>query len=209
MKKLLFILFLTISGLAVADTGDFIRKNLNISEKDENSPNKDLRQIPVELGDGNSIPLTLYFSDSHTDSAILVFEIRKSKSEIDHFTAMTFVVKWFLKNYKIESVHKKNITFWHLNDKDKYSFMYKLSTNNFKLLNNRDFGVKDFTSFNENGGLVYPLKVILRKGKFININGSQADENIKKRYSKFLTTFDISPLIEGAVEGMYEKKKMK
>jgi len=206
MKKTLFILLFVISEIASA--GGIIRKELNLTaSKLANDP---LRRISVKYGNGQEIMLPVYYHENNSDSVILIIDIDSSQSESKYFEAITYVIKSFLKNYKIESVNKKYIVFWLPNNQEKYTHRYKVSVNNLKLLNNRDFGVKDFSSFNAKEGIIfYPLKVILRKGTFISHDGSSTNEAIKERYSDFLKNYDISPIIEGSIEAWYEKIKTK
>ena len=208
------LLLLTFSmNIHAKEDSEIIRKELNITQEREDTLRKDpdnkLKLVPVRFPDGNTLQMWMFFSDRFSDDVLFVAEVPKSSTENEYFKKTTMIYRWFLKNYKMGSINKKNISLLLANDMENYPYLYKMSVNNLKLLNNRDFGSKDLMAFDDNEGMVYPLKVILRKGKFINNNDSKADNSIKKKYSSFLKSYDISPLIEGAVEAWYEKKKMK
>lgn len=215
MKKIFtFVLLLVFSTTMYAKgKSDITRNELNITQKIEKVLEKDpddkSKFVPVKFPDGNILNMWMFFSDRFDDDVVFVAEISKSHSEREYFTKISMIYKWFLKNYKIGSIHKKNLSLFLVNDRKDYSYFYRMSVNNLKLLNNRDFGSKDLALFDDNGGMVYPIKVILRKGKFIKVSDKKSDVGVKKRYSTFLIKYDISPLIEPLIESFYEKKKTK
>jgi len=161
------------------------------------------------------VPISLKFYDNRVNFSIallndnktvaILVPNNKSKNKKEYFKALTISIRWFLKNWKIGKLKYKFVAFVLQGDFKKYPYLFVISSNNLRLLDNRDFGDKDLLAFNKS--LVYPLKLILRRGKFI----SEGKENIaiKKDYSKFLEKFDISPLIEGVIEAWYKKKKIK
>jgi len=193
MKKVLLVVmaFLFVN---VQAGDELVRKFLEVKESE------DFVALPLKFYE-QDVEFK-YLVSGNKERFFIVMPSRKSKSEKDYFTTMTVGIRWILKNYKVGKIPQHEIIF--VLDGDP---AFAISKNNLRLLDNRDFGPKDLMSFDDNGGLVYPIKLILRRGEF---RGEGKDlENMKKRYSKFLETFDISPLIEGAVESWYEKKKTK
>lgn len=196
MKKILFVLVAVLLTQVYAGEKELVRRYLIV--KKSNNP----VEIPIKYYDKN-LKFGYLVVD---DKLVLLIPSRLSKSKKKFFTSLTTSVRWILKNYKFGKVSSKMVIFLLEGDKEKYPF-FEISKNNLSLLDNRDFGAKDMTAFNDNGGFVYPLKLILRRGKFIS--GGNEDINLKKDYSKFLEKFNISPLIEGTIEAWYKKKKMK
>lgn len=195
MKKVLWValVFLFVN---VHAGDELVRKFLEVKKSENFVP------LPIKFYKGNVEFKYLIVGENF----IIITPSQPSKSEKAFFTTMTIGIKWFLKNYMVGKIPQKMIIFGLDGDSRKYP-MFEISKNNLRLLDNRDFGAKDILAFNDNGGLVYPLKLILRRGNFTDRGRKLA--NVKKRYSKFLETFDISPLIEGMVESWYEKKKTK
>jgi hypothetical protein len=167
---------------------------------------KSTKDFIIKFPEGN-LEASLIFHDSMPNSAILMFDFsKKSQSEKEYFEKLTFTYRWFLKSCKIGESEKKNLIF--IFKEDNYHYAFKVSVNNLKLLNNRDFGVKDMTAFNDNGGMVYPVKIILKKGKFLEIGSFTHNKKITSRYSDFLNDYSIA-MSETAIESFYKHKKMK
>lgn len=163
---------------------------------------EDYVSLPIRFYDQNV--KFQYLVSSNKEMLFILIPTRKSKSEKDYFTSLTVSIRWFLKNYKVSKIPQKDISFVLDGNTKDYQYAFVISKDNLRL-DNRDFGSKDLVAFNDKGGLVYPIKLILRRGEFMG-KGKNL-KSIKKQYSKFLETFDISPLIEGAVESWYKKKK--
>ena len=197
MKKLVFILltFVFINS-AYADI-EIHRKDLELSNK--------TKSVPVVFFYRQKVDIQVLYANDSTIGFVLNGST-KAKSEKEYFTNLTTFIRWFLKNYRVKKIKQKYIAFVLNSDFNNYP-VFQISTNNLRLLDNRDFADKDLMAFNKKGGLVYPLKVILRRGDFIK-NGDKI-KTTKKHYDIFLNKFDISPLIEGTIEAWYKNKKIK
>lgn len=176
------------------------RKTLNLT--------KSTKDFIIKFPEGN-LKTSVMFHDIMPNSAIIMFNwSKKSQSEKEYFEKLTFAYRWFLKSYKIGKSEKKNLTF--IFNEDNYKYAFKLSVNNLKLLNNRDFGVKDLTpALGGSGGMVYPLKTILKRGKFLELEASlNYQKEFTNRYSTFLNDYSIS-MSETLIESSYKHKKIK
>lgn len=202
MKKLILVMLLFLGVNVFADGIDDLKRSvLEIT--------KNTKSIPIIFPEGKLDVQVFTSLESTPDSLVILPSVKKSNSEKEYFTTLTIVYRWFLKNYKIGKLDKKNVVFLLESDMENYPYLFKLSVNNLKLLNNRDFGEKDLLAFNDKGGMVYPIKMILKRGKFIKTGSFSDEQKVKNRYHSFLNDFSISPLIEGTIEGWYEKKKTK
>jgi hypothetical protein len=199
MKRMILIIFVLLS-INIQANDELKRDVLDINEK----------MFIIKFPEGNLDTYFRFFNDMFPDSAVVIFDFgKKSKTKKEYFEKLTFTYRWFLKNHKIGKAKRKNLVFIFKETEKKYLYAFKLSINNLKLLNNRDFGVKDFTSFNDGKGMVYPLKMILRKGKFIKLdNSADYDKSFTDKYNKFLDNYSIS-MSETAIESFFKHKKIK
>ena len=197
MKKVILVIFVFLC-MNVQANDEMERKTLNLT--------KNTKDFIIKFPDGNLKTYFLY-NDRLPNSSLLSFDFsKKSQSEKEYFEKLTYTYRWFLKNWKIGKSEKKNLIFFFKENNYKYGF--KMSVNNLKLLNNRDFGVKDLSSFNDNGGMVYPLKTILKKGKFIGGPLLDYKKEFTNRYRDFLNDYSIS-MTETAIESFFKNKKKK
>ena len=197
MKKIILAIFVFLS-INIQASDEIERKTLNLTKNTD---------FIIKFPEGN-LKTSVGFHDKIPDSAILLFDFaKKSQSEKEYFEKLTFTYRWFLKSCKIGKSEKKNLTF--IFNEDNYNYTFKISVNNLKLLNNRDFGVKDLTAFDNGKGMVYPLKTILKRGKFFEI-GSSLDykKEFTNRYKSFLNDYSIS-MSETMIESFFKNQKIK
>ncbi len=154
------------------------------------------------------IQATLYFSDQTPTTAMLFTSLKESKTEDDYFKAITAFYMYFLRNYQIGNSIRKDFSLILMSDKDTFPYEFTISVNNLRLLNNRDFGTKDMVSY-DNGGMVYPLKEILKKGRFIGSQNSNENQKLKIKYIEFLSGFKYPGITESMIESFYKNKKQK
>ena len=198
MKKVILVIFVFLC-MNVQANDEMERKTLNLT--------KNTKDFIIKFPEGN-LRTSLLFNDGPLDSSILSFDFsKKSQSEKEYFEKLTYTYRWFLKNWKIGKSEKKNLIFFFKENNYKYGF--KMNVNNLKLLNNRDFGVKDLTiAFSDNDGMLYPLKTILKKGKFIGGPSLDYKEEFTNRYRDFLNDYIIL-MSETVIETHYNNKKKK
>jgi hypothetical protein len=195
-----FVSMMMLSSISVFASQDNkrIEWNINKSQGDEKN------SLSVVLPRDQVLKVQVFFSKHSPDSVILVANVKKLPSENEYFDAVTLVMRYFLKTYKIGKIEKREVVLL-LNLNNDQLPLYHIATNQLKLLNNRDFGSKDMLAFEKS--VVYPLKTILKRGKFTK---EQKDEkSLTKRYQKFLDNYKMPGIIEGTIEAWFAKKKLK
>ena len=199
MKKVLLIILAFLFVNVYAGDELTTRKFLKI-----NSEGKKYEKLPLKIGDrAFTIGIKEY------DTLIVVsFGGNVFSSENEFFELLTKYIHLFLMNYRIGHISTKKIYFQF--NSEKYPYALRVSNNNLRLLENRDFGKKDFFISDDNKFVLYPLKAILNRGKFKTPGGKDFtfDDNMTKRYKEFLSTYDID-LTEGGLERIYRKSKIK
>ena len=148
-------------------------------------------------------------TSQETKDIYIVPHANPSKSENQYFDILNTCISIFLENYKMGKISKKNIIMLVQSDLDSYPYEFKISVNNLKLLDNRDFARNDFDSADSREKGLYPIKYILQKGKFVDLKSSTYLEDVTKRYKKFLTKYEFPGILEGMVEFAYQKNKTK
>jgi len=195
MKKVLLVVMAFLFVNVQAGDELTTRKFLKID-----SAGKQYEELPLKVGNRKFM-----IGIKEYDTFVIVsFGGNTFKSENGYFELLTKWIHLFLMNYKIGNISQKKIYFT-FNSKN-YPNQFEISTNNLRLLENRDFGRKDFFISDDNKFVLYPLKTILNKGKF-KTSGT-FDNDMTKRYKEFLTTYDID-LTEGGLERIYRKSKIK
>jgi hypothetical protein len=148
-------------------------------------------------------------TSQQTEDIYIAPHANPSKSENQYFDILNTFISIFLENYKMGKISKKNIIILVQSDLDSYPYEFKISVNNLKLLDNRDFGRNDFDLADSRKKGLYPIKYILQKGKFIDLKSSTYLKDVTKRYRKFLTKYEFPGILEGMVEFAYQKNKIK
>lgn len=197
MKKLIII----ISCFLFVITSTYAKD----SRKIFNSNGSD-QKISMKIGDRELVVDSIY-SVNFPDSVVLPTILRKSNDQKMYFQTMTEFMELFLRSYKIGKIDKRYILVLPWNDKESYP-AFKIAVNDLKLVNNRDFGAKDMQAFES--GVVYPVKEVLKNGKFINIADGIESTVFKNQYQGYLiNTYDSPSIIESAVEAFYANRKTK
>jgi hypothetical protein len=195
MKKVLLVV-LAFLFVNVQAKDELTRKILNIEQK----------TFTISIM-GHDIPSKILFPNEKDDAVIQVV-VNDVKSVKKFYERQSFIYQYFLKNYKIGKTNgKKNLVFW-VND-EKYMSTFRISLNNLKLLNKRDFGDSDGKKLS-NGGFVYPIKTILRKGKFTLVPSalSISKDKLNLDFQKYLDKHSFG-LYETLFETEYLEKKKK
>jgi hypothetical protein len=199
VKKVVLGIILLISFVVTSYATESNRKVFSIKNPQE-------KALVIKVGE-QSFTVNASYASSFPDSVLLPFGLKKSQTKNDFFTTLTMGMRYFLENYKIGEIDKKTIMVWMGADSKDFPFLYKINVNSLKMINNRDFGSKDLMAFEE--GMVYPLKVILEKGIFIDLHSEKKDEKMTKEYKSFLKSFEFPGLSEAMIENFYAHKKFK
>ena len=153
------------------------------------------------------VPAKLFFPDI-ADEAVIQILLNDVKDEKAFYERQAFIFQHFLKNYKIGKTNgKKNLIFWIADDK--YMSAFSISLNNLRLLNNRDFDTADGDKIIK-GSLVYPIKTVIRKGKFKSSPDALtiSTKKINQNFQKYLNDYSFG-LYETVFETEYLEKKKK
>ncbi len=144
------------------------------------------------------------------DSAFIIASMGPSNSIEDYYTRIALTMRWFLKTYKFgKDESAKHLAILLQSDLDDYRYFYRVPVKQLRLLNNRSMDAQDLLKF-EDGGIVYPMKTIFKRGQIFDFeNPAIINEKLTVGFAEFLTDFDLSPLVEGAVEAWYEDRKTK
>lgn len=194
MKKVLLLMmaFLFVNVQA----GDTKRKIFNIEEE----------TFSISFMD-NKIPAKLFFPNNK-DEAVVEVVLNDVTSEKKFYERLSFVYQYFLKSFKIGKTNGKKKLVFFISDK-KYITAFQISLNNLRLLNNRDFSEEDGKKLTE-GKFIYPIKAILRKGKFKVVPSALtiSTNKLNSNFQKYLDNHSFG-LYETLFETEYLEKKKK
>jgi len=198
MKKIILVIFVFLC-MNVQANDEIKRTTLNIEE----------RTFAIKFSD-TEIGTRIFFTKQEPENAIIQFLDIEVKTEKKVFAKICFLFQNFVQNYKIgETNKKKNLVFFTSDINEKFPYAFYISFNNLKLLNNRDFGAttKEWKSF-DNGGMVYPIRTIIKKGKFKIAGSSKNTDEVKQRFQEFLKDYSFG-LYETTIESSYLEMKKK